>query len=385
MDQTRICSESELHSLLQQHPAPAYVKHAGVEADLSQLAAGQFADSVGRQFPLHTKSAVWTSACIFFNKFAGDQQTYPQVKERLFQQARLFGILADVVTLEKQATTSEPASVPDEHYAFVQNGERHLPLRNTAEVHAAVNWLQKHAAALPLRARQDIADRVLTRAADLRLSLDTTTQDRLEKTAGHGTRGSQDVVHLLLSRATAAAERKQPQLEQEFTKLAAAVRAEPGLSHDTAFINKIQDTVDQADRLLDVTVHYGHDIQPPEEYLFGITKRALLQQQEQYVPLVNGSVYHKTALAHVRLHDVREQLGDEVADAVTQEGLFVDMVKLSQVLPTLPRQDADAFDRLAKRQGFKPAIKQAAADEAVADTASLQRLGDYYIEHLMAG
>ena len=376
-------TERELHALFQQHAAPTYVKRAGYTADLPDGTDNQFADPHNRRFPMQDKSATWTSACIFFNKYATDGLHFGLIRDRLLQQARLFGILSDVVGLEKQAATEDLETLPDDVFGYVQNGERRLPLRNTQEVGAAISWLSKHASQMSLPVRQDIADRLLTRAADLQLTLTTEAQDQLEKTAGHGTRSGQDLTRLLLSRADAAAERHQPALRDEFFKLAQAVQADPQLSRDNQFVQQVQTVVDQADRQLHVTAHYGHDVLPPEEYLFGITKRALQQEQDQFVPLTSGSVYHKTALAKVRLADVREQLGDEIAETMTNEGLFLDMTKLSHVLPSLSRTDAELFDRLVQRRGGTPAVKRAAVAEAIGSQAALEALGQHYLEHIM--
>lgn len=377
-------TERELYALFQQHAAPAYVKRAGYTADLPDGTDNQFADADNRRFPMQDKSATWTSACIFFNKYAADGLNAGVIRERLLQQARLFGILADVAGLEKQAATTDPAALPDDLFGYVQGNERRLPLRNTQEVGAAITWLAKHASQMSLPVRQDIADRLLTRAADLQLILTAEAQDQLEKTAGHGTRNSHDLSQLLLSRADAAAERRQPALRDEFFKLAQAVQADPQLSRDNQFVQQVQAVVDRADQQLHITAHYGYGVLPPEDYLYGITKRALQQEQDQFVPLANGSVYHKTALAKVRLADIREQLGDEIAETLTNEGLFLDMTKLSYALPALSRTDADLFDRLVRQLGEAPAMKQAAAPESIGSQESLEKLGQYYLDNVLA-
>ena len=53
-------------------------------------------------------------------------------------------------------------------------------------------------------------------------------------------------------------------------------------------------------------------------------------------------------------------MGCEFSDEISAGGLYVNMDKLAELLPTLPRGDAERFDTLLSGQGIQPFAKEAA-------------------------
>jgi len=75
--------------------------------------------------------------------------------------------------------------------------------------------------------------------------------------------------------------------------------------------------------------------------------------------LTSGSVYHDDDLAGVKLADVRDYLGTDLANAISSDGILVDTQKAAAVLPTLPRNDAEIFDQMVAELQIHPVMKTA--------------------------
>ena len=125
-------------------------------------------------------------------------------------------------------------------------------------------------------------------------------------------------------------------------------------------MQKLAAFVDTFDRANGIVQDYGHSVARPEDVLFTVTEKTAAQVKAAHVPMTSGNIYKVADLQAVKLDSIRDWMGSEFADEVSVGGLHVNMDKLAELLPTLPRGDAEHFDRLLSDNGIAPFAKEAA-------------------------
>jgi hypothetical protein len=343
--------------------SPEFVKQASTEQLLGpeDLGPDLFADPRHRRYPMHTKAATWLSAAFLYDK-------WPQlpVKEAAAAEARLLE-MADVWHIrplieglkEKVAASRRDSlsALPDEDFAWSRDGERHLPLRNALEVRAAAEYLVKWRDEFTFPDRQDMARRILQKAARHGAALGD-YDDFLEKAAGFGGCSAAQAAGLVRGRAKLARS-GHPDIANELEKMAETIMADTRRARMPNMLAKVAETIDMVDRLLHIS-EYSEAVPRAEDVLFALTRKAASALAEQHLRTTTGSVYDKDDLARLRTRTVRDYMGDALAEATTSDGLTVDAVKLAEIVPTLPLGDARIFDQLCKDVGIRTFAKEAA-------------------------
>jgi hypothetical protein len=365
LDQGRDLDGRELYRLTSLYRAPEWVKAASVaEICGDEIPAHMYADPRAHLYPLHTKAATWASAAFFADRYPAADGQGP-VRDRILRSADFLGIGPDVEALFKQAEAlarHDDSRLPDEAFAYVGPAagggkERRLRLANPLEVKAAAEWLFRHRDRLEFPDRRQIAIKVLAKAAALGASVGE-LDEFLEKSAGFGGCSCREAVEAVRQRATLARQRH-PDAAAGLEKLAARLEADPAGTRGLDTLHKLAHTLEIADRMLGVA--YGGRVRRPEDILFAVTRKTASAFARAHVPTPSGTVYHHDDLARLRVQQVRDHLGDEVADNVTSDGLAVDPEKMAVLLPTLTRGDAEAFDRMARGAGIAARFREAAA------------------------
>lgn len=394
LDQAHDTTGAETHRLLTIHEPPAYVKTAShVErcGDAS-VPAHCYADPYRRRYPCHTNAATWLSSLFFLDACAQGHEKHAGVPraeqehivKRLAEAARHFGIGSDVAKLTEQvkaayAETAEE-NLPDDVFAYVwQHGakkSRHLPLRNPTEVKEAAAWFNKYRQHFAYPDRRQIAEKILTRAA--RFDVDISDErETLEKSAGYGYCPNNVVVTFLVKRAEAGRVRR-PDLAEEVHRLATIIHHVPLDLRDHTTRCKLAEVVDRYDRSLGLDQAYGTMFTLPEDTLFEITEKQASDYAQRHFALLNGTVYEKAALTCIPPETLRKWFDDTFVDEVTNVTGEVDVEKLAALAASLPRDDADIFDRMTATLGI-PAEGRTKAAEApyglrsfMADIAALE-------------
>jgi hypothetical protein len=330
--------------------------------------------------PCHTKAATWLSNAYY----AANADQYPEaVAQRLSEYATFWGISSEVekaATSIKEAAEGHERSLADSDFAIVwgdgPNKERKYPLRNAAEIEKAARWLSryrnelvfldKHAIAVKLREKAAalnvpavLQDELVTRCAGLGYCAAATAKDAWEKRA-------------LLSRerhpeyAAAAQQTSEMISDRNFDFIDLGSRI------------KMAEVMDQFDRTTGLASTYGDDsgLYAPEDTLFIITEKVANDMVNGISQTITGTVYEKTSLAVLDSHTLREWCGDELTDACG--GVILDTEKLAELLPTLPRPDAEAFDRMANAIGISVFARQKVAMDAGLTEAELRELAELY-------
>lgn len=364
LDQTLDLNGQEQFRLCQLFEAPDYVKQANV----SQLIGPEVlqphlcGDQRHRRYPMHTKAATWMSSAFFYEKQAAlPRLEAAKIETRLLEAADFWGIMPQVCGLKEKAAElrkDDLSKLSDEDFAWVQGGERHLPLRNALEVKAAAEYLEKYRDEFLFGDRQKMARKVLQKAARYGAALGE-YDELLERTAGFGACSATEAAQLVSNRAKLARARD-PAIADELEKMAQLILADPQKSRSPHRLAKVAEVIDQLDRMLHIR-EYSEAVPRAEDALFRITRKTASAFADQHLSTTAGSVYDRDDLARLRTKDVRSYLGDELANAIDGDGIHVDGTKVAEIVPTLPLGDARIFDELCKDKGIRTFAKEAGA------------------------
>jgi hypothetical protein len=368
LDQAKDHTGQELHRITSLYEPPTFVKNASYDSicgDPQTLPVHIYADTCARRLPCHTSASTWMSTAFFADK----QACYPirdakTIEEKLVKAAKYHGILNEVTGIFEKAAkynTSDKATLPDTSFAFVwqkNDGtkERHLPLRNKHEVKRAADYIFSNRDEFTYDDRRTIAQKILVKSAEFAVNLEDRA-DYLEKQAGQGACSGKIAAGLLDNRAGLV---NNHNAKTQLKAAACALRANPIAAHAPEKMQKLASFVDTLDREFGIVSDYGPRVPRPEDVLFTVNEKTAAQFKEAHVPLTSGNIYKVADLKQVKLGDIRDWMGSEFADEISAGGLYVNMDKLAELLPTLPRGDAERFDTLLSGQGIQPFAKEAA-------------------------
>lgn len=366
-DQTKDVAGREIHRLVRLYPPPDFVKAASSDriiGDVATLPVHVFGDPRRRMFPTHTKEATWVSTAFLYDQKANIKpEDFQMIAERLEKVAEFHGIAQECRELRDKISSdvrNEQERLPDDMFALVFTAgaekNRHLPLRNAKEVQAAAQYLEKFRDEFTLLDRQTIANKILTKAAEYGAHL-AGLDVFLEKQAGRGVCAAAEAAAMVRQRAILA--RNRPELSAQIEKVAQTIEADAANFRNPASLQKLAALVDGLDR--ELHVEYGGEIQRPEDVLFCVTEKVASAFQAEHVGLLTGNIYKVADLGRVKVAELRGWLGDDFVESVTVGGAMLDIEKLAEVVPTLPRGDAEIFDRCMAESGIHPFYKEAAA------------------------
>lgn len=374
-DQTGDLNGQTTYRLFKLIPPPDFVKAAGFaevrgDGDMSRAA---YADPVRLQFPGHTKAAVWVSTLFWLHNHDAMDPAYAEhVRRGLAKAAAWHGVAGACQALceswEKLAgAAAAEVAIDDADYALVvtlPDGTRgrHYPLRNGDEVKTAAAYLENWRDKLgDWDDRVAMARNILRKAAAYGVALDNAAF--LERQAGHGGCEPEDAAAMLWDRVRRVGDTRNPTpLQVQLAKTAAAC-LECGGYLDPDRLTDLAGLVYRYDGLHGVR-EYTDALPRPEDVLFRYTPKTAAAYMDDHVRLTSGSVYRLADVRRLKLADVRDVFGDDLAGELG-DGLTISLLKAADVLPHLPRPDAGLLDRLLAAAGVEPVEKQAeAAEEA---------------------
>lgn len=389
LDQTSDTNHQDLHRILTSYGTPDFVKKASFEDILGpldeKLPAQCYAHPGQGKFPCHTAAATWVSTGFLMDKKAEfNSRTFSHIWDNLSKAAQYHGIEGECKSLvEKIASDSAipESKLADSDFALIFNApdgsrERHLPVRNNKEVKAAANFLKKFKDKFPFEVRQKIAETLLDKANRYGTSLGE-LDDFLEKQAGRGACPSEHIADLIWSRVQILRGiNKSAEAQVELAKLAKlALTNKEKVQHPEA-LQKIAGIIDEVDRTYGIK--HSATVPAPEDVLFSVTAKAASKVRTEHVALTNGSIYKVEDFKKVALNDMRDVMGNDFADAISTGGLFVDPGKVAEIVPTLPRGDADLLDRVMHDNSINPFAKEAAHEPSGISKDDLTKLAAYH-------
>ncbi len=360
LDQAQDLSGTETYRLTSIYPPPPFVKTAAAVALYGdgETERHLFADQMNRRYPCHTAAATWMSTLFFLDKQAGvDSPANKKIEQRLAGSAAYFNIKPLVDQLKQAMAANagnELAKLADNEFALVwldDNGrkERHYPLRNGQEVKLAADYLGQYRDKFTYGDRQVMAAKILDKADAIGAGI--TNRDMLTKMAGYGACANGHIVVMLEKRAKLV-KRSHPAYAHQLGEMVKSCEASPLDVRDHSKRVSLARLVDEFDRQTKLARLYDQGLERPEDVLFQITEKMATSFTQDHVATTSGSVYEKDALDQLDLGQVRDWMGDDFAEAVSISGLVVDAAKMASVLPTLPRPDAEMFDKMAQSLGL---------------------------------
>jgi hypothetical protein len=391
LDQTGDTNFRELHQYVRLYDFPDFAKKAQL-ADIIEpetKTARIFADvRTPHQFPCHNKAAAYVSYIYFLEK---QSEINPKVRDRIRGRLDKFAEYWGINNILEKATTKHASfqaenvgALPDSSFAFVWVGDdghgnttqtRRYPMRNDLEVKAAASWFNQYLPEIREQYgfldRQTVANKILDKAAQMHVELPR-YEDTLEKAAGRGWCDPAAAANLIRNRIKVGHRVDQP-VAAALEKLADSVEHTPSMFMDPASTANLAETVDQFDRTYHVLNKYSESVPAPEDVFFRATYKEAGEMVKDACTTTTGSVYSTQDFAKISTSDIRNLFGDEMAQEVTT-GLKVDPEKLATIVATLPRPDAQLFDRLLTDNGINPIAKEASDTKIGYDHKQLKQL-----------
>jgi hypothetical protein len=253
---------------------------------------------------------------------------------------------------EKQSAV--PPALPDADYAIVVDYEgrkhRHLPISNALNVKAAAVSLFRKRAHYPYDWRRVAARKILHKAAELKVDLDSTVGSYLEKAAGFGSTMPTVAADHIGRRAVMLPESERD-LKIKTAQLSKTVAGMKGIPSPDTMV-KLARMFDRFDREQGLTKYYDEGVDTPEEMFFGLTEKKARLLREGHFQLTTGTVVPFESLQKVALADVAKTLGDDFLARVTADNqIDIDLEKFGRLAATLPRGDAAVIERALAAAG----------------------------------
>lgn len=259
------------------------------------------------------------------------------------QHARFWGIeneCQEAVT--KLANYSAPALVDNDYALLQQSGgqtvRKYAAFDQQSTLTAGIAFEDnKHL--YPLAWRKQAAVRLLERAERFGCNLPAYVESGLQKSAGFGFASKESTTNALISRLNM--HKKAGAYPEVLTKLAeflGHLAENEHLRYDREFVKSAMATMEAADAELGYTDIYGRGLALPEDLIDPSLTVSELQKiagvSTGHVELINGQVVDTRCISKEALAAVSEDLAKLASE------------QLVEVLPTLPKPDADLLVRL---------------------------------------
>lgn len=336
----RSITDRDLYRFSLLYELPEFVKAATMPELLGDESCEDvdFADRAGRTYATHTKAAAWVSCAHFLDH----NECYPEsqrqlVESRLDQAAGLFGIRQQIRSLrEKHASLQIPHEEPigDSHYGWLVKDasgrviERRLRLINPDEIKVASSWLLEHRDRFVFADRMKIARRIVASASELATPLGD-EEEQLYKIAGYGAAGLATVLPAIMHRVSLLRQRH-GEAAESLRKLAETIQDTPAALRYPGRQIKLANVLDQLDRDLGLQQAYRTEsLVRPEDAVFAVTEKAAREFLAAHIELPSGEVYRRDDLDGLQVSELRERLGDTLANGSTSDGLTVDAEKFA--------------------------------------------------------
>ncbi len=392
-------NHQQLYTLDRLYGVPEFVKKAQAEDSevRKSLPSVVFADVVHRKFPCHTKAATWLAQAYFsLNRGAYSTKEAGLIQDRIDKSASYWGIRGILDGFKKSWTklaSQEALNVPDEDHALVidygDHKLRRMPMPNALSVKLAANYLYANRFKYPYLWRKTAARRILRKMAyydDLAVRgvkiagaelgatrLTPDVQNYLQRAAGLGANVPIRIAEKIAERVIMLPER----FDEIRLKLAEVAKNIGEMENITlAELDKVAELVDAIDRETGLCNYYHRNVEMPEQFCFDILEKEAAAAVEGHISLTTGNAYPVEVFQKLPLAKIAEVMGKEFADAVADaSGLSLDLSKLAEIAPTLPRPDAALLEKAIDAAGQE---KQARASRMSNVDFSKEGLTDFF-------
>lgn len=361
MDHLSDSSLQRLHIMSKQFlngELPAFVKGASInnERPAADAPLTVYGDPATRRFPCHSKVATWLSCLYFWGRQSNAWDSScptDQVAGRLTKAANYWGISKDVQQLKQ--TIAEKSASPnrklvDADYALAVNyGSerlRRFPVVSAASVKKAAANLFKYRSSYPYIWRKQAALKILNKAMEHKANVDLTHLDYLLKAAGVYPEANVKVAEKLEARAYLFP----TEIKERMLKAASILSSKSG-----GTIDSLCDLLDRADTQFKKRALYNAGLALPEEVCFqGLTHIKQASAKAERVQLTTGNSFNLNDIKKAGLEPFSVLAQDYMSAVAANDQGELDMAKVAEVLPTLPKDDAQIFERALTAVGVRP-------------------------------
>ena len=297
--------------------------------DAGKLPARAFADSVNREYPVHTKEAAVLSAAYFFAEHPDD--TGPEtVREGLAKAAAFWDVEDEIAQIRSDLSVERRQ--PKYALDLQLDGAvlRHFPWHDKASLEKTAADFVSNRHNLPRVARVTTADNLLAAQGETSSKFASDVEAAVERCSGLGVLDGDKAAEAVMERSYRL--RKHAEHKESVKKLAQVV----GLldADDADAFKTAVDAFSAFDEETGLARQYGRGMLLPEDALAADVSLAEKKAENGVVHLSNGQA--------VRLADIDWEKVSEI-DPDLAELVDGDNEKAAEVLPTWPRPDADVL------------------------------------------
>lgn len=275
------------------------------------------------------------------------------------QHGQFWGISKQMEEAEIKLAAYQPEDLADRQFALVAEYDgqviRKYAAHDRDSVFTAAQQFFDDRTCYPLSWRKMAAARLIGRAERFATVLPDYVETYLYKAAGLGYPTTQTLENAYIQREQLLGDEGR----DELTKLGQLIEVmgrRQDLRQDEEFVKAAVDVLADIDTHFGLTAHYGQSLDLPEDVLADqLVLPSLQKQASASCRLINGREINVTKLAH------------DVLQAISPDLTKLSHVELAEVLPTLPKPDADLLVRLAK-QGADAEGMNTTVDEPATDT-----------------
>jgi hypothetical protein len=335
-------SFATLHRAARVFGLPDFVKEAEFAdpEDLKGLPKESFADPDKRRYPCHTKSACWLSNAKFWESALFDKQANESVGRNLLKMAKFWDIGQEVKTVIDKVAAQHgqyTGELPDASYALVfeHGGRKHryFPCLDSTTTKTAATQFIANQTKFPYGLRKQAALKIMEKAANFGVEVEPTLRVYKSNITLKGAT-KQAMVEACMQRANLLYAGFQKELSTQLTKTASAIWA----TSDDAPVDKVLTMLDRVDRETGLYQHYGKGLELPE-----LTSTEIVKAASAGVALTTGTRIPLDVLAKHAEQAI--EVMPEYRDALVNDKGEIDMDKVAEILPTMPRPDAVMFEQ----------------------------------------
>lgn len=287
-----------------------------------------YADRDGKLFACHTKEATLVNYAYFVDQRDSYSRNQRDVVQKRFDEKLAFWDITDAKA-DIEAAVTKTASVK---YAMEIQGDKLFGYQDAESLVKAASEFYANRHKFPYENRKTAARTLILEGEKLAARYPNDVVLFMNKAAGWALPSKEGILSVLHRRAYDTQYKDTSALEKIAAAAVDLVKDESGQVYDLEKVAAFMSAVDAYDRLTKVARRYA-DYGVPEEYVFSdtdLTKTAA--EMHSKVKLTNGS--------EITLSDsFFEKLSS--ADPDLAKSIMGNHEKAAEILPTLPRPDAD--------------------------------------------
>ena len=341
---------------------PEYVKSANVltAEEAAGMNSDSFADPISRNFPLNTKANCWCSAVYFYGNQCNKDRTSKQAEINIQRAAEIWDISEEIAKIK---SAFEIQTIPVTYaMSFTHNGVtvNRCPDHTKEAATTSAQWLYDNRFNFPIEAQKAAAVRLAAKADTFKLQPAAATYvDKLANPEVYGNLNCK-VASAITDRLNAVNPKKWGEVENELLKVANNMASNPLDICQTGEV--IATALEAVDVKHGFNQKWGSSYQHPIDCCFRVNMLKVAADTDSIVHLTTGTPVDLNKISNTQLEKGLKIAGDDFLSYCQTDGLNVDRSKAAEILPTLPKPEAQRFEHAIKSAGYMPESSYDLAD-----------------------